>query len=569
MRGAGGEAGGRGRSLGLLLLFMLPAAALAQPLPNVQVADSVATAPSPGATLPGTPPGPGLPSVGPLQAFLGSLHDHTAEGGDDGTGTVAEALTAARAAGFDFMGLSPHNHMISPETYAALVESAQGASQDGGFVALPAFEWGIISKGGHVGVVGAGELCKLGSRKWDRFWKWLESRTEPTVQVLNHPVWNRRFGGAPTPARAARAHLMEVMGGPAYWRGGPGLARAEFYFESLCRSLNQGWRVGVVAGEDDHTGQWGRVGPTRTGVWAPELTRPAILEGLAARRTFVTEDPRMRVWIEVDGAPMGSELPWKGEGGSYRLSFRVDHEDDEAPRVAVYADLDGVGGDLAQELARPEGGLLELRPRAPGAFVLLVARDADEDVAISSPIFLGAPQRYLTEAQEAAGEDLRPDPNFAVALALDDVPGLGEATARRLVTARRRGALFLEPQDLLAVKGFPQQDFARIQAGLRFPSPEQLVTRLHRLEADLSSLVIPEGRKELVELQLRRVERLLAAHLERLLATSSLDRAREVRGRLLGLGPAHEALTERVDRAVRQSMIEAGTPERAEELFEG
>src|SRR5688572_10357220 len=83
-----------------------------------------------------------------LVPYLGTLHDHTAQAGDDGHGTVADALGALKGAGFHFVGISPHNHMISKEAYQGFVKEMAAANEPGKFVTFPAFEWGAISKGG-------------------------------------------------------------------------------------------------------------------------------------------------------------------------------------------------------------------------------------------------------------------------------------------------------------------------------------------------------------------------------------------------------------------------------------
>ena len=91
---------------------------------------------------------------------------------------------------------------------------------------------------------------------------------------------------------------------------------------------------GIIGGTDTHTG-WGGNGTTNpqnskpekmiefvrevydgkavkggglTGVFARELTREGIWEGLLERRTFATTGPRMAVALEIDGTFMGSVL---------------------------------------------------------------------------------------------------------------------------------------------------------------------------------------------------------------------------------------------------------------------
>jgi hypothetical protein len=46
-------------------------------------------------------------------------------------------------------------------------------------------------------------------------------------------------------------------------------------------------------------------------VLAPELTRQAVFDALRARRCYGTSGPRIDLQVELDGAPMGSVLPWR------------------------------------------------------------------------------------------------------------------------------------------------------------------------------------------------------------------------------------------------------------------
>jgi hypothetical protein len=46
-------------------------------------------------------------------------------------------------------------------------------------------------------------------------------------------------------------------------------------------------------------------------VLAPELTRQAVFDALRARRCYGTSGPRIDLQVEMDGAPVGSILPWR------------------------------------------------------------------------------------------------------------------------------------------------------------------------------------------------------------------------------------------------------------------
>jgi len=77
--------------------------------------------------------------------------------------------------------------------------------------------------------------------------------------------------------------------------------------------LARGLRFGFVASTDGHLGFPGAYPEGLVGVDAPELTREAVWDALRARRTIAVTGDRIQARLHVNGAPMGSELPWTGE----------------------------------------------------------------------------------------------------------------------------------------------------------------------------------------------------------------------------------------------------------------
>lgn len=447
---------------------------------------------------------PALAQVG-LTSYVGTLHDHTAQAGDDGKGTVADALGALKTAGFQFVGISPHNHMISPQAYKAFVGEMAAADQPGSFVTFPAFEWGAISKGGHVGVVSAAEMITAGNTDWDGFWRGVDREASALV-VLNHPVWGRGFGGIPTEGRLQRARLMEVLGGPGEYEGADYQGRGEFSHREFVLSLNDGWRCGVVFGEDNHSGRWGRVNRSRTGVWAKELTRAGVMEGLMARRTYVTEDPAMKVWVESGSTPMGGEAP----AGGGPLTVKIEHTERVA-EVAVYVDPDGPGGQVAEEAERFTSGSFTtpIKATAPGAFAMIVARDASGDLAWSSPIWFGT----APPPKPTLGPPALVDLNFASPAELDAVDGFGRGAVKAIQEARRSGLVFEKPADLAKVPNLAPDLVAKVISKFRVSSPAQTAEAICQSLRDERSLVTTVARQTAAHYQAERGVRLLALQL--------------------------------------------------------
>ncbi|MEM4314513.1 MAG: DUF3604 domain-containing protein [Thermoplasmata archaeon] len=81
-------------------------------------------------------------------------------------------------------------------------------------------------------------------------------------------------------------------------------------------ALIAGWRVGFTGGGDDHIGHAGTGFPGGrcnykdglTGVFATELTRKGIWDGLWNRRTIATTGDRIFLYYTVNNYPLGSEI---------------------------------------------------------------------------------------------------------------------------------------------------------------------------------------------------------------------------------------------------------------------
>ncbi len=71
-------------------------------------------------------------------------------------------------------------------------------------------------------------------------------------------------------------------------------------------ALARGYRLGVVAASDNHTGEVASAG--LTGVWAAAHTREAIYDAMKARRCYGTTNPRIIVRFAANGRQMGEEF---------------------------------------------------------------------------------------------------------------------------------------------------------------------------------------------------------------------------------------------------------------------
>lgn len=91
---------------------------------------------------------------------------------------------------------------------------------------------------------------------------------------------------------------------------------------SYQKALDLGWHVGPAAGFDNHGDSWYEL-PSRTGVLAPALTRELILEAIPTERVCASQDPRAKIWYQLNGAIaiMGSTIE---PAASYMGTVRIE-----------------------------------------------------------------------------------------------------------------------------------------------------------------------------------------------------------------------------------------------------
>lgn len=400
--------------------FVIPAALVAAALAGcVEIGRPSATALAPIGQL--RTQGLSLADIGPsrYKAYHGITHTHVAENGDDGQGTLSEAYEFARQrAKLDFLAVSSHSHMVSDQGYRVMKAASQAFTENGKFVALLAQEWSSISKGGHINIFEASERCPLPNGAWDDFYQhWLPNHPEVAWIQFNHPHPSNplEFGGSGfSPVSRAESSVaaldkfagMALLNGPGKYvtpdmKGEPdewdrGVNRLNYELEYL-EFLNRGWRIGPLGDQDNHVKNWGLAVPTRTGIWARNLTREGVVEALQARRTFAAFDPNVHVWMSVDGVDMGSTVT-----GGKPLEAVIEAADPDTAfaRLELFADMDGVGGKPAQVVARQPVGAkaAQWRVKLPevrsGSYVFAkVVYDETRAWAWTSPIWVAGEAR--------------------------------------------------------------------------------------------------------------------------------------------------------------------------------
>ena len=329
--------------------------------------------------------------------YYGSNHTHTAAGGDDGKLSLEEAFSYARDKGkFDFFATTPHSHMITPDGYQTLRQTAQKFNQDGKFVSLVGQEWGSLSRGGHINIFEANQLCQVTSGDWNTFYKqWLPAHNEVSWVALNHPKLNDFAQSLINPQKdavASKFSTIATIGSRSDYEGEDGNAPISEKAQTYDYFLNLGFKVGSLGETDNHRANWGTSSPVSTGVWSRQLSKSEIVKAIQARRTFSTQVKGLKIWFTLNSNEMGSE------GSSPRaMNFTVAFSDPskQTTNLYLYGDLDGPGGAQATTIAQSpvKDGQAEWNysynaSKSGKMYFYLRAVSGDGVMAFSSPIWV-------------------------------------------------------------------------------------------------------------------------------------------------------------------------------------
>lgn len=282
------------------------------------------------AAVPATIPAP--PRAGPARlppraipgVRFGDLHQHTAH--SDGCGSFEDLWIAARdRRGLDFAAITDHDQFcrraLGPATWQLGCEIAAGFDDPGRFVALAAYEFtGPRFPGpGHKCVYFADRVPeRVPERDVDALFALL--RELGGICVPHHVGWTGGDFAHHDPAIQPVWEICSVHG--CYEAEGACAAhppRGDLVIpgQFVRDALDAGLRFGFIGSTDSHGLDWHHGiarwrNPFRAGlacVVGAEPTRAGIIAALGARRSYATSGARIGLHVEIDGAPMGSELP--------------------------------------------------------------------------------------------------------------------------------------------------------------------------------------------------------------------------------------------------------------------
>jgi len=256
---------------------------------------------------------------GQVRPFWGDLHGQSCE--TVGTNTVEDYFRFARdAALVDFAGHQGNDFQITAETWAEIGRCAREFYEPGRFVCFPGYEWSATTPAGgdrNVYYLHDGEdlfrtshwlVSDKSDLATDRYPVEELFATLRSQQALVVP----HIGGRPANLAFHDPELEPVIEIYSAWG----------QFEWLLReAIERGYKVGFVAGSDDHKGRPGASYPGSssfgvygglTCVLARELSREGIWQAIKARRCYATSGQRILLEVAAAGHAMGEEFTAQG-----------------------------------------------------------------------------------------------------------------------------------------------------------------------------------------------------------------------------------------------------------------
>lgn len=247
--------------------------------------------------------------------YYGYLHAHSQL--SDGEGTPLEAYTYARQqGGLDFFSLTDHGELMQlwpwQNRWQQLKDAAAATYQPNTYVTLWGFEWSnpIL---GHMNLINTDDYTSfLTDFRLSSVFDWLAARPAGFGR-FNHPG---DYNYLRLEFRYLQLYPAAVgqMAGIETWNGSSSFDT--YYYDGSWENdysywdvgNQNGWYLGALGGQDNHSPNWGTRNDFRTAVLAEHLTREEIVAAYQQRRFYATEDKDLSLDFRSNGYPMGARL---------------------------------------------------------------------------------------------------------------------------------------------------------------------------------------------------------------------------------------------------------------------
>ena len=368
----------------------------------------------------------------PYTVYLGNFHSQSNH--SDGGGAVAtcsssqgaqtgafgpgDAFAYARNRGLNFLMVSEHNHYFdgssgtnSNATPAAaislyqsgLTAASQFTASNPDFLSIYGMEWGVISNGGHLNVIGSSTLwgweynaqsqllAGMLTPKSDYASLYATMKAAGTIGQFNHPDSSAFiFNGVAMGYSADGDEVMvlsEILNSSAFSSNVTETETGQSSFaSSFNRLLERGYHVAPASNQDNHCANWGASAANRTAVLIPTGTafnQSSLNDALRARRVYATTDKTSQIVLSAGDHIMGERIT---NTGAITLNvFYATSGTSSVSRVEIFEGVPQRNGTVTQLVQTASA---TITPTLGEHFYYAKVTQADGKLLWSAPIWV-------------------------------------------------------------------------------------------------------------------------------------------------------------------------------------
>ncbi len=313
----------------------------------------------------------GIAEVGHTEhrVYFGNLHAHSKLSDGNSTIDPGEAYRIARVEGnLDFLSLSEHNHMLTGDEMASLIQAADQATSSN-FVALYGQEYSTINSGfNHTNIHNYpeaipdwlnGQYQRVFSQVLADFA--LNNLGTTILAGFNHPHEFATDYGLKSDYNGdwtgfirdldPFVQLIAIGNGPADVNNKSFVPTQNERFEHRditkgrwFQYLSHGMHLAPKVDHDSHSPTYGFRVATRTAVWIDgTFNKARLLEALSSRHCYSTEDMNLTIIARVGDGNLPGDIIEEVAGDSIAINLSITDSDERAARyiVNVYSGVMG------------------------------------------------------------------------------------------------------------------------------------------------------------------------------------------------------------------------------------
>ena len=368
----------------------------------------------------------------PYTVYLGNFHGQSnhsdgggavetcssSQGAQTGAFGPGDAFAYARNRGLDFQMISEHNHYFdgssgtnssaTPATAIALYQSGLTAASQfttsfPEFLSIYGMEWGVISNGGHLNVIGSSVLwgwefnaqsqllAGMLTPKSDYASLYATMRAAGTIGQFNHPdSTGFQINGTSLAYNSDGDEVMvlsEILNTSAFSNDVTETETGQSSYASVFnRLLERGYHVAPASNQDNHCANWGASFTNRTAVLIPTGTlfnQSSLNDALRARRVYATTDKTSQIVLSAGEHLMGERIT---NTGAITLNvFYSTSGTSSVARVEIFEGVPGRNGTVTQLVQAPTA---TITPTVGEHFYYAKVTQVDGKLLWSAPIWV-------------------------------------------------------------------------------------------------------------------------------------------------------------------------------------